>query len=373
MSSSSSSTRSRSRVTWRSHTPSLRRLLHPLYRSLETSVHPLRYLFVEITQRCNLACRHCGSDCTSATHPRELSTDEWLAFFSYLGRHFDPRQLVLVVTGGEPLCAPAFESLQRGLRDNGLRWGMVTNGYALSERRLQHAMAHGLVSVTISLDGLAAAHDWLRGVVGSHERAVDAIGRVAQSSLPFFDVVTCVNPRNLGELDAIDALLTSLRVPAWRLFSIFPKGRAKDAGELALSDAELAKLLAWIRARRECANAHGPRVQFSCEGYVPPPLDAAIRDEPYFCRAGISIGSVLCDGAISACPNITRALVQGNIRNDDFKTVWDERFGALRDRSWMRRGACESCGDWRRCQGNSLHLWDEEAQATGRCFRPQPG
>ena len=41
----------------------LRRLLHPLYRRLETAVHPLRYLFLEVTSRCNLRCLHCGSDC----------------------------------------------------------------------------------------------------------------------------------------------------------------------------------------------------------------------------------------------------------------------------------------------------------------------
>lgn len=82
----------------------LRGWLHPLYRSLETSAHLLRYLFIEITQRCNLNCLHCGSDCGRETRLNELTTDEWLAFFRYLPQHFDRRQLVLVVTGGEPFC-----------------------------------------------------------------------------------------------------------------------------------------------------------------------------------------------------------------------------------------------------------------------------
>lgn len=40
--------------------------------------HPLRQLFWECTHRCNLACRHCGSDCKqSATHP-DMPAEDFL-------------------------------------------------------------------------------------------------------------------------------------------------------------------------------------------------------------------------------------------------------------------------------------------------------
>lgn len=346
----------------------LRRLIHPLYRNLETSVHPLRYLFVEITQRCNLDCRHCGSDCTRESQLDELSTAEWLDLFSYLARNFDRRKLVLVVTGGEPFCCPSFDQILMGLKRNGLRWGMVTNGFALTEANLKKVQAAGIISMTISLDGLQEAHDWLRGRRDSFKRATAAVERVAKAGLPFFDVVTCVNPRNLGELDQVKALLEELGVPAWRLFSIFPKGRAAENNELLLSNAQLGQLMAWIRDRRADARPGSIELQFSCEGYVDRDLDRAVRQEPYFCRAGISIGSVLCDGAISGCPNISRELVQGNIRTDDLKEVWEQRFGPFRDRRWMQTGPCVGCTEWKRCRGNSMHLWNHEDQQTARCF-----
>jgi radical SAM protein with 4Fe4S-binding SPASM domain len=346
----------------------MRRLLYPLYRRLETSVHPLRYLFVEITQRCNLRCRHCGSDCSSAPRHDELSAEEWLAFFDYLGASFDARRLVLAVTGGEPLCARELDRLLAGLKRNGLLWGMVSNGYALDAATLARLRAHNLISLTVSLDGLAASHDWLRGVEGSHARAVRAIALAAASRLPFFDVVTCVHPRNLDELPAIEAQLRQLGVRAWRLFSIFPKGRAAQNRELLLDDDQLRELLGWIAARRQDRGADPLQLQFSCEGYLPTALDREVRTEPYFCRAGISIGSVLCDGAISACPNISRDLIQGNIRQDDFAEVWEQRFERYRDRSWMQQGLCQGCAEWERCLGNSMHLWDPERGETGRCF-----
>lgn len=346
----------------------LQRLIFPLYRNLETSVHPLRYLFIEITQRCNLNCRHCGSDCSKDMQYDELTTEEWSAFFNYLGENFDRRQLVLVVTGGEPFCCPNFEKIIAGIKRNRLAWGMVTNGYSLTKDNCIKILQNNISSITISLDGLRESHDWLRGRDGSFERAVRAIRLAAASQLPFFDVVTCVNPRNLPELPKIEELLKKLGVPAWRLFLIFAKGRAKINNELLLSDEQIKDLFQWISERRIALQNSNFTIQFSCEGYLPGPVDNAIRDEPYFCRAGINIGSVLCDGSISACPNISRSLIQGNIRTDDFKEVWEEKFLPFRDRSWMKQEACIHCREWKKCLGNSMHLWDDKLNTTSRCF-----
>lgn len=346
----------------------LRRFIFPLYRNLESSVHPLRYLFIEITQRCNLNCLHCGSDCSKDMQYEELSTEEWLAFFKYLAENFDRRSLVLVVTGGEPLCCPSFEKIIAGIKDNGLAWGMVTNGFSLTKNNFNKVLQNSITSITISLDGLRESHDWLRGKNGSFEHAVQAIRLAVAAKLPFFDIVTCVNPRNLHELPKIEELLRNLGVPAWRLFSIFPKGRAKENRELILSDGEMKKLFQWINMRRSVLKNSNFSIQFSCEGYLPAKVDRSVRGEPYFCRAGINIGSVLCDGSISACPNITRKLIQGNIRKDDFKEIWEEKFHPFRERSWMKQEACRSCKEWKKCLGNSLHLWDDELNKTSRCF-----
>lgn len=347
----------------------MRRLIYPLYRNLESSVCPLRYLFIEITQRCNLDCLHCGSDCGKATQLDELSSQEWLRFFEYLSNHFDKKKLILVITGGEPLCHPEFGRITVALKKHGLVWGMVTNGFSLTQARLKRLINNGLTSVTISLDGLQASHDWLRGRQGAFKNAVQSIGFVAAQNIPFFDIVTCVNPRNLPELPEIETLLKNMGVPAWRLFSIFPKGRAKTNGELILSDPETEQMFQWIAHRRRDNHDNGFNLEFCCEGYLPSKIDRAVRNDPYFCRAGISIGSVLCDGAISACPNITRSLVQGNIRTDDFQTVWENKYQPFRDRNWMKQNECNDCKEWKRCLGNSMHLWDDELNRTVRCFK----
>jgi radical SAM protein with 4Fe4S-binding SPASM domain len=349
----------------------LPRRLFPLYRRLERSAQVLRYLFVEITQRCNLACLHCGSDCSSQPRLDELSVVEWERFFDFLGANADTSRLLLVVTGGEPLCTPQLPRILRSLARNRLTFGMVSNGWALDAAMLGRLVDHGLRSMTISLDGLADTHDWLRGRAGSFERALSAIAAVVNARIPNFDIVTCANPRNLDQLPVLRGLLREVGVPAWRLFSIFPRGRARKNPEVQLSSGQLSRLLAWIAQARLETNT-SPSIQWSCEGFLPDAIDQKVRDEPFFCRAGINIGSVLCDGSISACPNIPRSLVQGNIRRDDFFDVWENRFAPFRDRSWMASGDCKGCRDWKRCQGNSLHLLDEEAGGSLLCHRKLP-
>jgi len=84
-----------------------------------------------------------------------------------------------------------------------------------------------------------------------------------------------------------------------------------------------------------------------------------VRDNPFFCHAGIHIGSVLVDGSISACPSLRADFIQGNIYKDDFWTVWNDRYQNMRDRSWTKTGKCATCKSYKYCEGNGLHLRDE--------------
>ena len=83
-----------------------------------------------------------------------------------------------------------------------------------------------------------------------------------------------------------------------------------------------------------------------------------IRNHFYSCQAGVSVGSVLIDGSIGACPSIRANYNQGNIYKDDFWEVWQNRYEVYRDREWKRTGICADCNMFRYCQGNGMHLRD---------------
>ena len=117
----------------------------------------------------------------------------------------------------------------------GFPWGMVSNGFAMTESRFRSLRNAGLKSVTVSLDGLKENHDWMRGVDGSFERAVNAIKMLASEPNMVYDVVTCVN-KEIFRTDEVKKLLIEIGVKQWRLFIIDPIGRAAKNDELMLDN-----------------------------------------------------------------------------------------------------------------------------------------
>ena len=65
--------------------------------------HPLRQLFWECTLRCNLHCRHCGSDCKVKAGVADMPLQDFLRVLDNISQHTDPHQVFVIVTGGEPL------------------------------------------------------------------------------------------------------------------------------------------------------------------------------------------------------------------------------------------------------------------------------
>ena len=235
---------------------------------------------------------------------------------------------------------------------------------------VDQARRAGMRTITISHDGPAEVHDWLRGREGSHDRACRALAMLARAPwLEALDVVTCVHPRNLAHLDATRAELTALGVPSMRMAVISPIGRAAGDRELVLAPEEFRGLMAWLESRR---GTPGTAVTFSEAGFVGA-CDTTVRDQPFFCRAGVNVAGIMADGSIAACPNIDRSLSEGNIATDDFCEVWEKRYRRFRDRRWMRTGDCDGCDQWSRCQGHAMHLWDPGAQRTLSCYHRECG
>ena len=99
-------------------------------------------------------------------------------------------------------------------------------------------------------------------------------------------------------------------------------------------------------------------ISYSCEGFLGE-YEQKVRDHFFYCRSGVEVASIRCDGGISGCTSVRSNMDQGNIYKDDFWDVWQNRFQVMRDRSWARKGQCENCKVWRYCEGSGLHLYDD--------------
>jgi radical SAM enzyme (rSAM/lipoprotein system) len=289
--------------------------------------------------------------------------DDFLRAILPVKKLYKDTVITIAITGGEPLLRKDLVLCGRTLREQGFHWGIVTNGYDYTPDMHARLLAAGMGTITLSLDGLESAHNWLRANEKSFENSVKALDLIAASKGLAYDVVTCVNRRNIKELPELKNFLISKKTKAWRLFTIAPIGRAANNEDMALRPEELKQLMDFIAVSR---GEKAMDVTLSCEAYVGK-YEKLVRDSYFFCRAGINIASVLIDGSISACPNINRNFAQGNIYHDEFVEVWNNRFEIMRDRRWTKRGICMDCKDYKNCNGGAMHLWDEKKDAILSC------
>ena len=325
-------------------------------RKNNARIHELNTLFWECTLRCNLSCLHCGSDCKAVAGCRDMPTEDFLKVIDQITPHVDPNHTMIIFTGGEALMRNDLEACGLELYQRGFPWGIVSNGLLLNRRRLDSLLMAGLHSITISLDGFEASHNWLRRHPQSYKLALDAIRMLTEEKEIVWDVVTCVNRKNLHELSEFKDLLIDTGVNNWRIFTIFPAGRAATYPELQLTNEEFTSTLDFIRTTRK---ENRIRLNYGCEGFLGG-YEMEVRDNFYQCYAGINVASVLADGSISACPSIRANFNQGNIYKDNFMDVWNNRFQPFRNREWARKGCCADCSMFRYCEGNGMHLHDDD-------------
>ena len=184
----------------------------------------LRYLEVQLTWRCNLACAHCYLG-------EARAVDLPLSLFASVIREFEHMGgLKLMVSGGEPTLHPAWEEVNALLAGINLRRVLLTNGVNLGKIPLEWL---NFDEVQISLDGMEQGHDLLRGK-GSFIKALGGARRVAASPLAL-SIATQVHGGNLGEFEALEALARDLGAREWGIDAPCVAGRLTGDSPLSVS------------------------------------------------------------------------------------------------------------------------------------------
>lgn len=349
----------------------IKTLIFKLYRNYETKKHILNYLFWECTLKCNLNCLHCGSDCTKQSNIKDMPAQDFIKVLDNIKEN-KIKNLTVCITGGEPLLRKDLENVGKEICKRGYHWGIVTNALILTPERFSSLMNSGMTSISFSIDGLQENHTYLRQNPKSYNTVVNAINMAVaiQNKIPgalTFDVITCANKHNLSELPKLRDFLISHGVKLWRIFSIFPEGRGnQNTAELSLSPAEYRQLMDFIADTRKNYKKQ-IHLNYACEGYLGK-YELKVRDFFFFCRGGINVGSVMCDGSTSACLSVRGPdFIQGNIYQENFMDIWNNKYQNMRDRTWAKHGKCAKCKKWSHCLGNGLHLHHDMTCEVSYC------
>ncbi|MFT4624986.1 MAG: radical SAM protein with 4Fe4S-binding SPASM domain [Myxococcota bacterium] len=296
----------------------------------------------ELTLRCDLACRHCGS---RAGHPRaaELSLDDALGVLNQLAE-MGTREIAFI--GGEAYLWTRWLELVRAAADRGIRPTMTSGARQLTATVAQAAADAGMQAISVSVDGLEATHDRLRNVAGSHRAALAALGHIGAAGMdPYAN--TQFNRLNLPEVEPLGDQLIDAGIKAWQVQLTGPMGRAADRPEWLLQPYQLLDLFPRLAAVAERARARGVTVDASNNlGYYGPYEGLLRRSYWKGCAAGRYTLGIEANGDVKGCPSLpSEPYVGGNLRESSLAEVWrTEQLAFTRKRGTEELwGFCGGC------------------------------
>ena len=249
----------------------------------------------------------------------------------------------------------------------GFHWGMTTNGILLTDENIEKLKKSNMETISISIDGIGETHNSFRGVPDSYNTILKNITKLKQAKfVKHIQVTTVFHKQNINELEQLYNVMIDLKLDSWRLASMDLIGRAKENDELLLDGKELKKILDFIKSKKKDKRLE---LQYGCPGFLGLDYEKEARKHYFYCRTGINIASILYNGDLFVCPNVPRIqrLIQGNIKVDNFKDVWENKYKEFRDKNRTKCDECSACDSWEYCLGGAYHTWDFEENVQNKC------
>lgn len=281
---------------------------------------------LELTQRCNLRCRHCY---LGGKTSRELPTSRWVSTIDELAA---AGTASVSLTGGEVTLSEGWLDVARAARRHKMMFSVLTSGTLLDERSAAELAELSPVRVSISIYGTTAeAHDAVTGVPGSFERSVDALGAL----------------RDLGVSCRVSTvLMDGVGAPGAKAIRSFAEERGCDYGCSPLvypaADGSSEPLRLRLGATEYRAFVEQnldmlPEHQRMLEGPDGVELRSAAN-----CRAGLMGAFIQADGDVLPCFGWRPPF--GNIADTPFDRVWwSEAAARHRERMLAPLTACAQC------------------------------
>jgi radical SAM protein len=222
---------------------------HSEYTQADFPRNPLMFYY-EVTQACDLVCKHCRASAQENPHPEELTSEQSRALIGQVAGF--PRPPMLVLTGGDPLKRADLFDLIRHAAGAGLHVALTPSATPLATREaFQGARDAGVRALGISLDGAdAKTHDAFRGWEGSFQRTLRMLADARELGLAV-QVNTTITRRNFHQIDATAELLAGQGIAMWSVFFLIPVGRGVEETRIRPEEYEIAFERLWHHARHQ--------------------------------------------------------------------------------------------------------------------------
>jgi MoaA/NifB/PqqE/SkfB family radical SAM enzyme len=310
-----------------------------------------------LTERCNLACRHCYQSGGNRSEPTPLEiraivaefVDMLEAWSEAYGVSFSP---AFNLTGGEPLLRSDLDQIVELIGETGASIYILSNGTLIDRGRAKRMAALGVKGVQVSFEGPQDVHDVIRGE-GSWLAARSGVENLIDAGIPVTLNVTLsrLNAGRMAEMVSLAAELGAQRLGFSRLV---PVGRGLELAEAMLTPDEVRNLYAELLAVNipSLEIVTGDPVAAQMHSPSPSSGGAPLGG----CAAGVSGLTLLPDGTILPCRRLE--IPVGNVHTDSLREVWatSEVLASLRNQS-LYHGQCGVCERWSGCRGCRAIAW----------------
>jgi len=335
-----------------------------------------------VTKACNLRCLHCHVSAREAM-PDELNVREAMHAIDEmeaLGTE------ALIFSGGEPLLRKDFvTTLAQYCDDRGIITAMLSNGLLINHQVALELKDAGIKAIGIPIDSVyPEAHDKLRNVPGTFEKAVAAIHACLDMDLELV-VTTMALKDTFNEIPKRMEFLESLGVDEVAVYDLVPVGRGKDVMDQAMTQDQRVSLIRYLQAKQEETD-----VVFTISGGIPlypeiamethklhdsKPKDLLLKEfwihNSVGCHAGILYFSLRPNGDVYPCTFLP--IKAGNIREQSLTDIWrnSKILNILRQRTSLKGkcGTCEyreACGG---CRGRAYACTGDYLETDPVCLR----
>jgi radical SAM protein with 4Fe4S-binding SPASM domain len=188
--------------------PFLRKAVERRYMTIETdeiqpspdgdSIPPVKLLWVEVTDRCQLHCPFCFARGTNRVPPeQEMTVGD---FARLMEEPLVKKAERITISGGEPTIRKDILSIMRTVRDKySGEISFISNGQ-VQDKGLWEQLAELATSIQISMDGPnEKVHDALRGK-GSFAKAVATVRTLAATKLSNLHIAFTPTDKNVSHL-----------------------------------------------------------------------------------------------------------------------------------------------------------------------------
>lgn len=294
--------------------------------------YPLDDAQIEITNRCNLSCKHCFNN-SGSPHPNEMTTDVVLSVIDELSS-MGARQVTL--TGGEPFLHPDIYAIIEHARKAPMSVDIFTNGTLITQDIIEKISKSGVRRFNISVDSInPSIHDEFRGKKGALQKTLHGISLLQKAKFPV-KLVISLNQHNKNSIIDILKYMKAHNISQFDVLPVRYSGRGVTGISVSPEEFLQARIKIFKYINEEFPEAF-------TEIYEK-------KEECSIARNSIGIKS---DGTILPCPACDRTMGIGNIRDTNIKKAWETNKDLERIRNFTTQSdpKCSECEYTRFCKG----------------------